>query len=400
MENGRELQTAGMLLDHLERVNFTGLDPSIIKFHPCVAAFRNLVAGKRAGRAWQWASGKSIEALGHRLGWFVSFQPARLPKGLALGALAYLGLFKRTGDARFLSSGLRLIAGLKACALAGGGLWAHGVPYRIRSEEVAATTPNLVTTFFVAQAVWAAARTGSSPEMAAFFHRIIEQAYGCFPLRHTLRGDCFMYTPATSFFVHNANLMLVQMVAQYSRSGGCAVQPQSVFSALDYSLRDFREKRAFPYAGDPTPNSAEDNYHTGFVLRSLLDIRNTEAFASFRPALEETLAFGVRRYWKAFCRDGYVVRDKTRKINAHSLAEGLLMRKAFHAPPEVDAALLDAAIERTRARLWNERAGRFNDSVCWFFGVPFTNKTDYPRWSQAWMAYALARPIGAEEPLG
>ena len=394
-----EVSVSVALLSHLQRTGYQGLDPSLIKFHPRIRAFHHSLPNGFAGRLCRSASSRLIDLFSHPIAIGLRVVPVRLAKCVSLSALAWLSLFKRTGDVRFLSNGLELTEDLLGMSLEGGFLWSHGVPYEIRNEDVSATTPNLVTTFFALQALHGAARVGNRSDWLARFRASVERASACFPAVRAPEGHCFMYTPATTYHVHNANLMMVQLMAQYWDAGGTGMDPEIAVSALRYSLRDFARKRAIPYAGAPTPRLSEDNYHTGYVIRSLREIRRSEAFEACRPEIDEVLSFAVQRYWDLFCPKGHVVRDKTGKIHAHSLAEALLIRKTCEWPPGVDPERIDAAIERTRKRLWNRKEGRFHDSVTWICGVPIANKVDYPRWAQAWMAYALARPRGTREPI-
>lgn len=394
-----EIRVSLILLSRLHQNGYKGLDPSLIKFHPRIRAFRDALPTGYSGKLCHAAISRLVDLFSLPIATRLHVAPVRLAKCVSLSALAWVSLFKRTGDGRFLTHGLELTEMLREMSMDGGFLWSHGVPYAIRNEEVAATTPNLVTTFFALQALLGAATASNRSDLLERFRACVERAAACFPSVRAPEGHCFMYTPATTYHVHNANLMMVQLMAQYWNTGGTGIGPEIAVSALRYSLRDFVRKSSIPYAGAPTVRLSEDNYHTGYVIRSLREIRHSEAFDACRSEIDEVLSFAVKRYWDLFCPKGHVVRDKTGKIHAHSLAEALLIRKTCEWPPGADAERIDAAIERTQKRLWNRKEGRFNDSVTWIGGVPIANMVDYPRWAQAWMAYALARPRGSREPL-
>lgn len=382
---GSDVEMAKMLLDRLDLQDYTGLDPSIIKQHLSISSLRG--NSLPLTRSLSAITRHCVELLGHRVLRFIEPTPAKLPKCMALAAMANISVYRQSSDHRYLSKANMLVSSLMAMKRKCN-VWSHGVPYNMNGQAVLADTPNLVTTFFVSQAVHMLALALDEEKINAQFRTIVEAACEIFPQRVSEVGACYMYTPRTNYHVHNANLMMVQMIGQYFDLKGSDLHFDEACRALAYSLHDFTRKKGLPYAGVPTPCEKEDNYHTGYVLRSLKAIRDCQAFPEYTDRIDDILSWGVPRYWKTYLQNGYIVRDH-RRINSHSLAEAILVRKLLGTTGH-DAEAVDNAIEKTIKLLWNQKEHRFDNQTIAVGPFEFRDKTDLPRWSQAWLAYALA----------
>src|SRR5690606_18483622 len=136
-------------------------------------------------------------------------------------------------------------------------------------------TPNLITTAFVANAFFDLYLKTSDEKYKTFVIKIVNDLIEAIPYKTAGQGEiCFMYTPVTDYHVHNANLLYCEMLAKKCYLEGSYSQNliKLIESALRYSLRDFENKKNYPYAGEPTPNDSVDNYHTGYLIRSLSEI--------------------------------------------------------------------------------------------------------------------------------
>ncbi|MEQ3621953.1 MAG: hypothetical protein ABNH34_12035 [Marinobacter sp.] len=273
-------------------------------------------------------------------------------------------------------------------------LWAHDIDYSFPGGRAVTTeTPNLVTTAFVANAFFDLYKKTNIVSYKEIFNKIVGDLLKEVPYKE-LSDDkiCFMYTPITDYHVHNANLLYAELLAKkiYLGSSDAEELMSLIDRALNYSLSDFHETETYPYAGPPTRKFAIDNYHTGYLLRSLNEIDSLIGRAlnvDLVPEIRHLLKF----YIESFVSGGYIVRDNERTIQSHSLAEAILIFKIFEekiAP--CDRKIMLCAIKKTIDILYDQSNHYFINNAKMLFGVFVKDRTEMVRWSNAWMYYAMS----------
>jgi hypothetical protein len=161
--------------------------------------------------------------------------------------------------------------------------------------------------------------------------------------------------------------------------------------AARYVVRRQRADGSWAYGADSYQSWA-DNFHTAFVLTSLARIGRAcegERGAADATALRASLARGY-----AFWRDSFFLADGWPKYyhsaaypaDAHS-AGAAVVALAELDQLQPDARPLAARVAGWAVRELFDRRGFFRYQRRRFYTV----RTPYMRWSQAWMAYALAR---------
>jgi hypothetical protein len=381
------------LLTHLEVNDYSGYDPSSVRFSHRLNKLNTFL--DRFPRSFNYYLKAILSRLtlygGHRLLIFINPQKVFLPKCLALASIAHINYSHAYDLTEHIFKAEFLLQRLLKISLPEKKVWSHGYPYKIKDVAVEIDTPNLVTTYFVAEAFWYYLKYYDF-KYISIYNQIVNNCLSTFPAKPFKNYICFMYTPESTYFVHNANLMMLEMLSKNAALQKVDI-PSIAERALLFSLTDFESTGAFPYAGGQDPNLSEDNYHTGYVLRSLMEIMITGIFPKYRDRIDACISNGIHRYLKYFVKDGYIVRDKNFTINSHSLAEAILIHKKFKAyMNNSQISQLKEAIINTKEFLWTKSNKFFaNASYPIIHGKLYvTDLTDMLRWSQAWMARSLS----------
>ena len=340
--------------------------------------------------------------------------PALVPvgrnsKGMALFALAALSRFRATGDADYEREARGLLADLLAARIETehGVAWGYNFDWQGRAFYAPRGTPTVVPTAFAVRALTEAVSALDAPGQegtvsAGVWEYVTAAAAGCrFILEDLRRADetedevCFSYTPLDRTRVFNASLLAGEALASAGAITGPKVWTDYALRAARYVAWRQRADGSWAYGAD-SYQSWSDNFHTAFVLTSLARILRACA-----PRLEEDaatrdeIAGAIRRGYH-FWRDGFFLADGWPKYyhrSAHP-ADAHSAGAALVALAELRDAEPDAAELARRVAGWAVR--ELYDPRGFFYYQKrrlHTVRTPYMRWSQAWMAYGLARTL-------
>ncbi|ROQ47069.1 hypothetical protein EDB94_0785 [Marinobacter sp. 3-2] len=390
MEEFEEIRA--QVLERMIKTSFCGYDPSAINFSKRAIKIRhaiNKVPNRIVRKVINSVYSRFIYYSGEYAVYLLRPQKAVYSKGLAL-ILSGLACDDTPND-ELIDLIIDLIMSKR---ISGTFLWAHDIDYSFPGGRVVTTqTPNLVTTAFVANAFYDLYKKTKRVCYKETFNKIVLDLLENVPYKE-LSNDkiCFMYTPITEYHVHNANLLYAELLAKKIHLGSKDADHLTILiqRALNYSLSDFSETNTYPYAGPPTRKLAIDNYHTGYLLRSLREID-----CLIGGALSEDLGGEISRllsfYIRSFVADGYIIRDHEKTVQSHSLAEAILIFKIFQSQlcPKDRGAVL-AAIRKTMEVLYISEDHYFINNAKRIAGIFIKDKTEMVRWSNAWMFYALS----------
>jgi hypothetical protein len=174
--------------------------------------------------------------------------------------------------------------------------------------------------------------------------------------------------------------------------------PDYALRAARYVVRRQREDGSWAYGADSYQSWA-DNFHTAFVLTSLVRILRDcapqlETDAATRAEIEDAVSRGYR-----FWREGFFLADGWPKYyhrtahpaDAHSAGAALV------ALAELQDREPGAHELAHRVAFWTLRELRDPRGFFYYQKRRLrTVRTPYMRWSQAWMAYGLARILEAD----
>lgn len=371
------------------------MDPSLIDWHPRIRTLKTFHP-TFCSRIYKSLINRTIFYLGNSvLEQFLKPNPTRFAKGLGLTLSSLASLFKKDSSIPLISKHANVIKNhLLSKRIPGTYLWAHEVEYEILGAQIDGKTPNLVTSSFVALGFLDWWKSSGDEEYLNIFNKIVRESVQIFPqLSNDSDGKCFMYTPNSKYFVHNANLLMAEILALSQRWLGTTDFTTQISDAIRYTLCDFNNVKHMPYAGPPTRNLSIDNYHTGYVIRSLATIAECLPQLATEFRLHAEIKKFLNFYMKNFIRDHLVYRDLRNNIESHSLAEAIILAKEFaNVFSNEEKTVLHEAIRRTSTLLWHPKRQYFINMIKPLaFGFSIKDQSDQIRWSKSWLVYALSK---------
>jgi len=332
--------------------------------------------------------------------------PERNAKGTALFALAALARRRANrDDASAERESRALLDDLLEARVPGpsGAAWGYNFDWQGRAFYAPRGTPTVVPTAFAVRALVEGSQLfgegadgeGAQGEAEGARGKYLQAARGAceFILRDLNRGAgdgddgvCFSYTPLDRTRVFNASLLAGEALAAVGARTGERELLETALKAARYVVRRQRADGSWAY-GEADFQSWADNFHTAFILTSLGRICRARPDA--RAELQDAVGRGYR-FWREnfFLADGWpkYYHRSAHPADAHSSGAAVV---ALTELGEYDSGAVEfaAVVARWAVRhLFDERG---------FFYYQrrrrYTVRTPYMRWSQAWMAYALAR---------
>ncbi|HEX6190253.1 MAG TPA: prenyltransferase/squalene oxidase repeat-containing protein [Pyrinomonadaceae bacterium] len=314
----------------------------------------------------------------------------RNAKGIALFALAALADYRRLQTKEAEITARELLDDLIGMGLKGfrGACWGYNFDWQSRSFFAPKGTPTIIPTAFAARALCEAAEVIDRDEYLPFARTICD-----FILNDLNRSDetseevCFSYSPLDQTRVFNASLMAAEVLA----TAGGMLREQSLcegaMRATRYVVRRQLNDGSWAYGADGH-QAWSDSFHTAYVLASLSRIMTAcEARDEIEPALVRGYEFWKERF---FLSNGWpkYYPNRLYPADVHSTAAAIVtlveLRGRFPGTLELAERIASWAIENMRSP----------DGYFYYQRHRFhTTRIPYMRWSQAWMAYALARLI-------
>ena len=349
------------VLKRMIKADFVGYDPAGFKYSRRAIKIRFLIDKLPIyffRKIVNFLFSRTMNYLGEFSVYVLKPEKKHYTKGLAL-VLSGLS-FENKLNYKLISY---IIEKIKLLRLKDKFLWAHNDDYSFPCGTIVNTsTPNLVTTSFVANSFFDLFTVTQNKNYKDIFCNIVDQILTEISYKNVTKDKiCFMYTPITNYHVHNANLLFAELLAKRFYLDVSEKKKSKLSNlikkSINYSIGDFNETGTYPYAGPPTINKTIDNYHTGYVLRSLHGINQ---YLGFKHELSNKLNSEIERllkfYIKNFIRNGLIVRDKTGSIQSHSLAESILIYKIFQDKLSLkNAHKFEKAIEATMTKMYYKK---------------------------------------------
>lgn len=356
----------------------------------------------------------------------------RNAKAIALFALAALADFRRTRTKEAEIEARELLDDLMGLSLKGfkGACWGYNFDWQSRSFFAPEGTPTIVPTAFAARALCEAAEVIDAAGYLPYARTVCD-----FILNDLNRTEetsdeiCFSYSPLDHTRVFNASLMAAEVLGTVGGMLREETLCDLAMRATRYVIRRQHAEGSWAYGAD-SHQAWSDNFHTAFILSSLSRIIRSVGSCAVRDELSNPLSASgegeggeVKRrltppqplptsgegkngsvdelepalargydFWKErfFLNNGWpkYFPDRLYPGDVHSAAAAIVtlvdLRGRFPATLELAEQIAVWTIDNLRSpyRYFYYQRKRF-----------YTNRIEYMRWSQAWMAYALARLI-------
>jgi hypothetical protein len=374
-------QVAKLLINDAKSNNFAGYDPfdglnSVI--------FKWVPALKKGifGLAWIQLHKRSPINLRPLCG----IPKGRNPKGVALFILGLLQDYARSSEAHYLQQATELADWLltqqsdqqqwqHAC-------WGYHFDWNARAFFVPKGKPNVITTIYVAQALYALSQVVNKPQYreVAFdaAHFIVKTLY----TEHDGRAF-FAYIPGETAFVHNASLWGAAWVAVVASQTGNQQYADLALQVAWQSVHEQADDGSWVY-GSRHHHQFIDGFHTGYNLEALHLLGNALGTNEFALAIQSGLTYYKKQFFEADGTAKYYHNNRF-PLDMHSVAQAVftLMRVGGQAD---DLALAAKVID------WSLREMHIAGTAQFYYQKQpgFSNKINYIRWTQAWVYYSFA----------
>ena len=265
--------------------------------------------------------------------------------------------------------------------------WGYNFPWQTREILVSRGAPNLVCTYFVANALLDAygrhreSRYLSMAASAAEY--ILNELYWT-------KGDsiaCFSYfrypLPLLPHQVHNVNFLGAALLCRVYKYSGEKKFLEPALKVARYSAAKQRDNGSWHYGEHPSHRWI-DNFHTGYNLCALQSISHYAGTLEFQFHIRRGFDFYREHFFREDGAPKYS-HDRTYPIDIHSVAQSIITLLAFKDLDENNVNPALSVFKWAMTNMWDEQ-GYFYYQV-----FPFSiSKISYMRWSQAWMLLALS----------
>ena len=311
---------------------------------------------------------------------------ARNPKGVALFILGMLEEYRLNGDLQLLVQCVELGDWLltqqsdqqqwqHAC-------WGYHFDWNARAFFVPKGKPNVITTIYVSQALYALSQVVDKPQYreVAFdaAHFIVKTLY----TEHDGRAF-FAYIPGETAFVHNASLWGAAWVAVVASQTGNQPYADLALQVAWQSVREQADDGSWVY-GSRHHHQFIDGFHTGYNLEALHLIGQSLQTFEFDDAIQRGLAYYKTELFEADGTAKYYHNNRY-PLDMHSVAQAVFTLLRVGGKPE-DLALASKVID------WSLREMHIAGTAKFYYQKQpgFNNKINYIRWTQAWVYYSFA----------
>ena len=369
------------ILTHSQKKHFAGQDPFDSLNSKLFTAFPKLKKGL-FGLAWTQVNKRSIFNLRPLL----AVPRKRNPKGIGLFILGLLEDYKRTNEDYYLTEAIKLADWLltqqsdkdiwqHAC-------WGYHFDWNARAFYVPKGKPNVITTIYVAQALYALSEVMGEdkyriPALDAA-HFIVKTLH----CKHEGR-EFFAYIPEETAFVHNASLWGAAWVGFVGKITGNKEYISMALRVARQSVNEQADNGSWVY-GARDHHQFIDGFHTGYNLEALHLLRTALDTDEFNVATDKGLAFYKTHLFE---QDGTAkyYHNNPYPLDMHCVSQAVFtLLKVGGSKSDVE--LTEKIINQSIKLLYLPKSKHFAYQKHKYF----TNKINYIRWTQAWVYYSFA----------
>lgn len=308
----------------------------------------------------------------------------RNPKGVALFILGMLEEHKRTKNESLIKQAIELADWLLAeqCERARWkyACWGYHFDWKARAFFVPQGKPNVITTIYVAQALYA---LGDFLSEEKYKKTAIDAANFIVEFLYTESEGhkFFAYIPGETTFVHNASLWGAAWVGFAGNITGNNRFKELAREVAWQSVSEQSQDGSWVY-GTRHHHQFIDGFHTGYNLEALDVLRHSLGTSEYDDAIARGLSYYIAAFIEA---DGTVkyYHNNHYPLDMHSVAQVVLTLSKIECGQK--ELILEKVIARSLDTLYLPKAKRF---VYQKYST-YMNSVDYIRWTSAWIYYSF-----------
>ncbi len=197
---------------------------------------------------------------------------------------------------------------------------------------------------------------------------------------------CFHYSDKTQDQIHNANLLAASFLTKCYERGQQKNFKDLAIKAVEFSLSRAYSDGTLPYkSGKDVLHSKNDLYHCGYEIRSIYHVGKTLGISNFTDFASNYWQ-KIRERFLDFEKPFYYRAEKSRPIaDTTSLAELILLETELELNNKDLSKLIEHFVVKHQnpdgSYIYQERKNGL------------LSRIPYIRWSQGWMALALAKNL-------
>jgi hypothetical protein len=318
-------------------------------------------------------------------------EKARNPKGLALFARALLARHRMTGADHEAKEAAELLDWLIDRPSAGvtGLAWGYPYPWQDVGFFAPRNFANRVVTSFVGQALLDGYETlGDVRYLEAATAAVDFLLHAPKTLFEDERRRCVSYVPdaAITWIVMDVSALVGALAARLGALTADARLVDEGGRLVRYVVSKQTAEGAWFYAEPPSASHiTHDNYHTGFILDSILQYGRAAGSDEFDEPYRRGIDFYAKQLFEP---DGAprFMSDRRYPFDIHGSAQGVITFSLQQQHHGEGAAMAGKILDWTMANMWDPQSG-------WFYYQKrrwFRTKHRELRWCQGWMSWALA----------
>ena len=309
----------------------------------------------------------------------------RNPKGVGLFIMGLILEYQRSNERALLDQAIELGDWLitQQCdpSVWQAPCWGYHFPWKARAFYVPLGKPNLITTVYVSQALFALGEVTQDPKytqlaldsadfmVSILYHDTAEQAF-------------FRYIPDESALVHNANLWAAAWVTKSATIRGIPEHLALAKKACQTSLNAQNDDGSWPY-GNRSHHQFIDGFHTGYNLETLNIIQQYCPDDAIRAAIKKGFDYYIYHLIDSEGTAKYY-HDTPYPLDTHNFAQAIVTLLILD-KDESDTSLVRKVVQRGFNTLYMEPEQRFVYQKT----ASGTNRINYSRWTQSWAYYSL-----------
>jgi hypothetical protein len=321
----------------------------------------------------------------------VGVRKARNAKGLSLFARALLARHRMAGsdgDAREARGLLDWLIDHPAPGF-DGLCWGYPYPWQDVGFFARRNFPNRVVTSFVSQAMLDAYETLGDErylDAASRATRFLLEAPKTLFEDDDRRCVSYVPDPAVTWIVMDVSALAGAVAARVGAITGDSDLVREGGRLVRYVVSKQTAEGAWFYADPPSASHiTHDNYHTGFILDSILQYGLSTGSSEFEPAYQRGIEFYADRLFEPSGAARFM-NDRLYPIDIHGCAQGIITFSLQQRHRGTGAETATRILGWTLDNMWDPASG-------WFYYQRrrrYRTRIRELRWCQGWMSWALA----------